>query len=466
MRCGPPRRQPEFRARRARERVDFRAALSQALRVSSGALESGPRPGALRRSALALAALALLAHGGNLLYRAHAHGCDSPLLLCPTERGAWATGDYASYAAVADDIRARGLLRASYYQRTPGYPWLLHASRAVTGEVSPLRWLGPLGAALAAGAGSALAARASGQLAAGVLAGLLIALWPLGFRFSAALRPDGLHAFLAVAALAATFAWHRRARARDAALAALLWSLVQSLRPSFFPVAAALLPLLWRPLREPQRRAAALAVAGGTLCVPLFVVASNLAQHGAAVPTQVGSTNLACYAVPRLQQELGQGSFHALRRDCEARFDALPKSRRAAAQNAHALAFFRAHPAATLRSFARELASQLGEPQSPSRHRALYPDWLRLGRGASWAFWALAAAGLLALVRRERALAGSLALLFGLVMLPAASSHLVGPRLRLPVDFLLAPAVAVALAGGARWLAQRLARAKHSQPSA
>lgn len=424
-----------------------------------------PRAAALRRVVLACALLALSLHGANLLYRARSHGCASPLLLCPTERGPWATGDYESYAAVAEEIAARGFLGASYYQRTPGYPLLLLASRTLSGEVSPLRWLGPLSAALAAAAGAWLAARAGGQLAAGLACGCLIALWPNGYRFSAALRPDGAHAFLALAALAATVAFRRGARRRDAALASVLWAAAQSLRPTFFPVAAALLPLLACGLRRPRSRAAALGLLGSTLCVPLFVIGHNYARHGAAVPTQVGSTNLACYAVPRLQQELGQGDFYALRRACEERFDAMPRSERAPAQNAHALAFFRQHPAATLRSFAAELVSQLGEPMSPSRHAELYPDWIRVGPRAIWAWWALALAGLLALARRERALAVSLALLFGVVMLPAASSHLVGARLRLPVDFLMAPPAAIAGVLSLDWLRQRLARRNASQAS-
>ena len=67
-----------------------------------------PRAASLRRAALACALLALSLHGANLLYRARSHGCASPLLLCPTERGPWATGDFESYAAVADEIAARG----------------------------------------------------------------------------------------------------------------------------------------------------------------------------------------------------------------------------------------------------------------------------------------------------------------------------------------------------------------------
>jgi hypothetical protein len=423
------------------------------------------RPSAVRlgRIALACALLAFALHGANLIYRARAHGCDSLLLLCATEVGPWATGDFPTYLAVADEIRDAGFLGASYYQRTPAYPLLLFAARELTGEVSPVRWFGPLCIALAAAAAAWLAARAGGRAGVAWLCGLAVALWPNGFRFSTALRPDGPHAFLALAALAATLAFARSARRRDLAAASALWILVQGLRPSFFGVAAALWPLFARALGDPARRAGAVALLASTLAVPAFVVGHNGWTTGAWVPTQVGGTNLACYAVPRLQQELGEGDFLSLRRACEARFDAMPRSERDAAQRAHALAYFRAHPKRALASFARELVSQLGEAASPSRHADLYPAWLALGPRAIWAYWLLALVGIAKLARLDAALALTLALLFALVMLPASSSHLVGPRLRLPVDYLFALPVSLALGELASALAQRLRRRNASQ---
>jgi hypothetical protein len=67
-------------------------------------------PLALLLAAAVSALLVLVCHGANLRYLARANGCESALLLCPTEEGPWASGDLKTYHRVARDIGERGLL--------------------------------------------------------------------------------------------------------------------------------------------------------------------------------------------------------------------------------------------------------------------------------------------------------------------------------------------------------------------
>jgi hypothetical protein len=395
--------------------------------------------------ALGAAALALLLHGAHLLYLARAQGCASPWLLCGAEVGSGAPGDYGSYRSVAERIRERGLFGASYLRRGPGYPLLLLLSEKLTGQVSPVRWLGPLGAALAAGATTWLAGLLAGRLRGALVGALLFGLWLDAYRFSAALRPDGLHAFLAVAALAASIAWRRSERGAAGWLAAGLWAAAQALRPTFVALPLILPALLWKRTAGAGYRRGSLALWLATLAVPAFLVGMNRIQHGVAVPSYVLAVNLACYAVPRLEEELGQGSFHALRQQCKARFKGLAPALRIPAQLRHARNALLEQPGAALASFLRELREQTFHPLQlfdVESRRSLYPSWGETGTGLVALFWLCAAAGLVSLARSEPGLALFLALAFALVMLPATTSHLPGSRLRFPVDLLFLPVAA------------------------
>jgi hypothetical protein len=324
--------------------------------------------------------------------------------------------------------------------------------------VGPVRWLGPLAAGLAAGASAWLAGTLAGSLRGAWLGALLFALWLDAYRFSAALRPDGLHAFLAVGAFAASHAWRRSERAGAGLLAAALWAAAQALRPTFVALPLILPALLWKRPASRRYRGASLGLWLATLAVPAFLVGTNLARHGVAVPSYVLGVNLACYAVPRLQEERGEGEFHALRAACKRRFRGLPPAVRLPAQRAYAREVLLERPGETLASFLRELrvqtfhSLQLFDVES---RRSPYPGGGETGTALVALFWLCGAAGLAGAARREPGLALFLGLAFALVMLPATTSHLPGSRLRFPVDLFFLPLVASAWGRGLSQLAER-----------
>jgi hypothetical protein len=420
-------------------------------------------PLALLLAAAVSALLVLVCHGANLRYLARANGCESALLLCPTEEGPWASGDLKTYHRVARDIGERGLLGASYLRRGPGYPLLLLGIERLTGHVSPVRLLGPLLAALGAGAVAWLAGRLSGRLAPALLAGPLLCLWFGAYRFTAGMGPDGMHAFLSVTALALCVEWRRSERPLLGALGGALWVAVQSLRPTFFALPLLLPALLWKRGASPRYASVSLALWLASLAVPAFVVASNRIHHGVAVPSQVLANNLACYAVSRLEHERGLGEFDAFRWSCIEHFQRMPPHERVPAQMAYARKALLEKPAESLGSFLRELRVQALYPlhvwDVPKRE-ALYPGWMQAGPGWLLLFWGCAAAGLAVQARRDPGLALFLALAWLLVMLPATTSHFAGDRLRFPLDVLCMPVALAFLgeaAGALRSLATRLA---------
>lgn len=429
-----------------------------------------PEPPAERsrpRMTWLLAGIACLAtglHAANLLYLARAQGCHSAALVCPTDEGPWAAGDYHTYRSAALRIRDRGLLGASYLKRTPGYPLALLASISLSGEASPARWLGPPLAGGAAAAVAWLAAYLTGRARSALLAGLLFCAWPSAYALSPALRPDGPHACLTVAAVAATLGWRASQRAGAALLAGALWVAVQSLRPTFFPLPLLLPPLLLARGRPRRYALVSLALWLATLPVPAGVIASNWVRHGVATPSHVLTVNLACYSVPRLQEELGLGEFHALRGACWARWRGMPADRKTRAQLEEAVSFLWAHPAAAAWSFLNEISVQLTYPLRPwgsTRQASLYPDWWVWGPLLAGGFWLCAAAGMYRVTLRDPGLALFLMGAGAAVMLPAATAHLVGGRLRLPVELLFLP-VAVAALDSASGAIRRLRRASAS----
>jgi hypothetical protein len=384
---------------------------------------------------LGVATLAALLHAGNLLHLARSYGCNLPRLGCLEAVGRSATPDTRSYLEVAAQIRERGLLGASYRRRPPGYPLLLGLSQRLTGSHSAVLWLAPPLAGVAAAAIAWLAALLAGRARAGLAAGLLFCAWPNAYQFAPLLMTDALHAFLAVAALAATLAGRERERVAAAGIAAALWAVVQSLRPTFFPLALAL-PLLLAKRRAGRRtRRLSLALWGATLLVPALVLASSLATPGAT-----GLPNT-CYLVPRLQQELGLGQFDRLRAQCRRRYHRDPWR-----QTRRDLEFLRAHQGDALASLGRELGTQMWFPHRPYYFRELaplYPAWSAMRPRSAAAFWLCAAAGLLLVARRRPGLAGFLLLALALVMGPSLLTTRVGARIRFPLDLFALPLVAV-----------------------
>jgi len=294
---------------------------------------------------------------------------------------------------VAQDLRAHGILGASYIRRTPGYPLLLLASSNAVGTTLPARWVGPVLAAGAAFAIVWLAIEMAGSHRSGVIAGVLAIGWLSSYCFSAALQPDGPHAFLVVMAIAATVHWRRYGRLRAAGLAGALFAAAQMLRPTLHPLLV-ILPLLLHKRGASRRYAiGSLLLWGTTAIVPLFVIGSNAVHHGVATPSHVMAVNLRCYTVPRIQAEQGLGSFHALRSSCLKRFQGTPPHVRIPQQIGEATSFLGNHLGAAVRSFAGELTHQLLEPirlPDVPAHAHLYPRILATDLDVLAPFWGLA----------------------------------------------------------------------------
>ncbi len=410
------------------------------------------------------ACIAVALHASHLLYLAGSQGCHSAALACPVGDSPWAAGDYHSYHAVADEIRERGLTATSYVHRAPGLPVLLVLAEDATGFANPVRWIGPPLAGVAAAAVVWLTGLLSGGRARAVgVAGVLFCAWIANYRYSAALQTDGAHAFVIAGALACSVAWREGERATRAALGALFWVAAQSLRPTLFPLAL-FLPLLLVK-RGASRRYAAISVAlwAATLLTPAFVIGVNNARHGIVTSGHVLAVNLGCYAVPRLREDLGEGNFQRLRRRCLLKYRGMAPEQRIPAQYAEAIPILLAQPLATARSFAGELVEQLSHPITfsdiPAR-ASLYPSWAYGGRSVLVVWWVLAAAGLVWVGRERPTLAIFLGVFAVVIMAPATTSHLVGGRLRFPLDVVSIPLVALAIDRGLSSLLGRWERAR------
>jgi hypothetical protein len=411
----------------------------------------GREPSRLLRVLVGVAALAGLLHAANLVHLARARDCALPTLACPGQASPWPGRDTSAYRAAAAEIRAEGLFGASWLERMPGYPLVLLAAEGIAGDDAAALWWGPPLAALAAAGIGWIAGWLSGSVGAALAAGLCFCLWPNAYQYSARLLTDGPHGLLAVSALAATLCWRETGKPAAAGAAGLLWMAAQTLRPTFFALPLLLPLLLWK--RERQRRDAALALALwlASLVVPLGIVTANQLRHGLWLPP------IACYAAPRLEAELAltrrpeaervpaveRTLFAHFRRRCMERYHADP-----AAQAARDRDFLLAHPGAAARSAAGEIADQMLYPSRPYAApgmESLYGGWRYPAAGERSVglavFWLASIGGLARVARRDPGVAAFFALAAGLVMLPAANSHLVGARLRFPVDLMALPVV-------------------------
>lgn len=392
-----------------------------------------------------LAVVAALLHAGNLLYLAHASDCSPFTLRCDGGFGPFATPDTATYVRVADKILSEGILGTSYIVRTPGYPLLLSVPIALTGSPSPALWIGPLLAGLAAAAIAWMAFRMTGHPGPAVAAGIAFCCWPNTYQLSPLLLTDAAHGFAAVAALAATLWWRDSERAAAAALASGLWLFTELLRLTFLWIPAALPLLLFKRGASAFYVRCSLALWTLTFLPPCLMIGSNWLRHDVAAPSAIPAANLACYSVPRLRAEMGQGSFVSFRKRCTKSYLHLDYGERIPTQLADARRFLLAHAGPAAASFAGEIATQLTSPLRPYYYHylaPLYAGWYVPGSWFLVLFWLCGALGLALLFRSAPHEAAFLALVFIGVMLPAATSHLVGGRLRFPLDLLFLPLVA------------------------
>ncbi|MEE2678092.1 MAG: hypothetical protein VX546_05890 [Myxococcota bacterium] len=414
--------------------------------------ENRPEPGGRaprttrRRVAAVLLVLAGIAgsiHATNLLLLADRYGCDPVNFACREGHDPFVAPDTAGYLQAMLELRERGLFGASMLKRPPGYPALLLAAD-FTGAPRHVLWLSPVFAGLAAGAIGWLALRASRRLVVAVAAVLVFFWWPNALQLSPVLFTDALHGFAAVSALAATLYWRESESGPAAWLAGALWLFVQSLRVTFFWLPAVLPLLLLKRGASPFYRTGSVALWASGFLVPGFLLVSNAQHHGVFALSEIPARNLACYTVPRIQSELGEGAFKTLRRSCTQRYRHLSPAVRIASQERDAAAFLGAHPAAALASFAKEWVTQLTVPMRPYYHlelASLYRAWPTPGRWFLAIFWCGAAVGLAVRWRTVPREVVFLASLFVGIMVPAATSHLVEGRLRFPLDLVFLPVV-------------------------
>jgi hypothetical protein len=155
---------------------------------------------------------------------------------------------------------------------------------------------------------------------------------------------------------------------------------------------------------------------------------------------------LSFYTVPLLKERMGLGSFAQLKQTAYERYNWMPIPQRVEAEIRESLEFLAAHPGMAVASVESELLNQMTagvQPYELGELRDLYPKWLSLARAILILFWLSAAVGWLLLVRSQPAVAAFLVGAAAMVMIPAALSAGVGPRLRLPIDLLSMPLVAV-----------------------
>lgn len=431
-------------------------------------------PRRLLSTLAALAALAVALHAANLAHLAGAFDCAFPSLVCASGGDApWPGRDTSAYRAAAEDIRQHGVFGASWLKRIPGYPLLLLCAESVGGSDAAALWASALAAGLAAGSIGWLAWWLSGSVAAAGLAALLFCAWPNALQYTARLLTDGVHGHLAVTAVATTLCWRVTGKRAAAGAAALAWVAVQLLRPTFFAIGLLLPLLLWPRAGDRSDSRISLALGLIVFLVPVTISSGNLLRHGAALPP------VACYAAPRLEARLAlaerppeervpaveRALFAHLRKRCMERYRVDP-----ARQAASDRRFLREHPAAGLASLARELVDQGLYPLRPYAKpgmEPLYAGWPYPAAGQKSAplalFWLVWLAGLGLVFRRDRLLAVFLALVAALVMGPATNAHLVGARLRYPVDLLALPVV---VAAGAALATRLRARARRAPPGA
>jgi hypothetical protein len=385
-------------------------------------------------------------HAANLLYLAAAHRCEWIGLACPGPTKPWLFPDSHTYLATADQILAHGLLGASYVSRSAGYPLMLAAGKSWFGEPFIALWLAPLLAGAAAAAIAWIAWSFTGRISAAAAAGLLFCAWPNAYRYSPLLLTDAVHAYVVVTAFAATLAWRRSEGPPMAFAAAGLWAVAQAIRSTFFLLAVLLPLLLWRRNRSSPAAATAAVVWLASCLVPTFTTVLNLASHGTTTESYRMAKCLSYYTVPLLKERMGLGSFAQHRQAANERYNRLPLLERIEAQRRESLEFLAAHPSMAVASVATELHDQLTsslQPYERDELRGLYPEWLSPPRAFLILFWLSAAVGWLLMVRSQPAVAVFLAATAGMVMIPAAASHFVGGRLRLPIDLLSIPLVAV-----------------------
>jgi hypothetical protein len=415
----------------------------------------------MRLGIVVIACLTVLLQAANVAYMLAAGDCDLPSFACPPVSGVSAPTDFSTYMRVAEQILAGDVLSASYLTRQPGYPALLAAAIAMTGEPTPALWAGPVLAALAVVSIMWLTWMLSRSTPATLGSGLLFLMWPAAYQYTPQLITDAVHAFVVVAALAVTWRWRLVERRRLVVPAVVLWACAQSLRPTFAGLALLLPLMLWKRPCTWRYAAYSVVLWAGTLLVPASLVISNTSVHRVATVTDLTGDVVACFTVPRVKAQLGMGDFRALQIECWRHYSAIDDVKtRVASQTRDAAAFFRAHPAASLKSFAREFAAQSLFPLRPyflGAHAPLYPaaaSWL--GVKFMVLYWMCALAGLLSLRGDHTGPVLFLIGVFFLVMLPAALSYLVGGRLRLPLDLIAMPFVAIAVARLSGSLAGRM----------
>ena len=399
---------------------------------------------ALRAAITSVVFVAFALHAWNLSYLADAQGCDPVRLVCPADEDLWFTNDAPEYQRIAKRIRERGFFSVSYMRRLPGYPGVLAAVEAISGSTETARWLGPLFAGLACGAVAWLSFVLTDRRGAAVCGGILFCAWPGAYSLSPLLLTDSLHGSAAIIAIVLSVYWVRSQWPPAAAAAAIFWMFSQLLRLTFFSIPLFLPVLLWK--RNPSRSYAvgAVAIVIAACAVPSFIVASNWLRHGVAVPNGDFARALMCYDVPRLLSEQGRGSFLKLREDCHTHYADMDWKKKIPMQTSEGWRLHLEHPGDAFRSHVGEFLEQLAYPSRPhyrDEAASLFREFTTFSPPLLTGFWILACIGLLYASRSAPPVGLFIGSCVVLVAVPASFGHLMGSRIRYPIELLAIPLV-------------------------
>lgn len=263
--------------------------------------KSSPVPNAsTRRACILLAVVAVALHAANLLMIAWAPSVDGV--------PAWHMYDTRSYLDCADALISGQPMPTAFRER-PLVPVLIVAARSLGLADWHALWPSVLLQFPATLAVAALAFRFVRRRWAAVAAAILYATLPNMFQYVPLLGTDALNAQFMIIALAATVGWADTGDRRLAVLGCLCWAGAQLARPTFFPVAVAmvpiLLPLLWK---RGQRLAVAIYLASCGV-VPTVQAVVNYAAYGIASPSLTGAEFYHRVLAPKIrtEQRVSQG---------------------------------------------------------------------------------------------------------------------------------------------------------------
>jgi 4-amino-4-deoxy-L-arabinose transferase-like glycosyltransferase len=214
--------------------------------------------------------------------------------------------DSKTYIAPANNLLNHGqfsrelsspYLREPY--RTPGYPLLIAAFLAITGNPMSVLAAAPLLAAFLAFTLVRLTWELFGDRHAARLAGFAVAFFPNGLGLSVMVLTDFAHGCFFIFALWATFRAIRDHSAVNGAAAALFWMAAQLIRPTLSVAFVLIVAIGVWLARDRWQIAMIAALTLLSFAVPLYLSWRTLEAHGIFVPSLQGEMAMAEIVIPR-----------------------------------------------------------------------------------------------------------------------------------------------------------------------